>query len=231
MGHVSETIDKSRFALLKTERLSIAIHILTSHLSDREPLREELRRSSLRLVTDTRALTESLYGEAIDPEHLAVLVDDVISGLYVARGAKLISEANGQVLEREYLELRKYFSQDRLTRSELIDVSSLSVPSKPTSYTPSHDIDSTPAPAGDKNPKGHQLIDKKVMSVNTSTFASRKETILGIVKPGNVYSLGDVAAALPQVSEKTVQRDLLSLVEQGVLKKTGERRWSRYSRM
>jgi DeoR/GlpR family transcriptional regulator of sugar metabolism len=34
---------------------------------------------------------------------------------------------------------------------------------------------------------------------------------------------------IKDVSEKTIQRELISLIEAGIILKTGERRWSRYS--
>ena len=39
----------------------------------------------------------------------------------------------------------------------------------------------------------------------------------------------EVSNIVPDVSEKTIQRELLNLVSEGVLKKTGEKRWSKYS--
>jgi len=39
----------------------------------------------------------------------------------------------------------------------------------------------------------------------------------------------DFAKVITDISEKTIQRELLDLVQRGVIKKEGERRWSRYS--
>jgi len=38
----------------------------------------------------------------------------------------------------------------------------------------------------------------------------------------------DITSLIGDYSEKTVQRDLVALVKAGVLKKEGERRWSKY---
>jgi hypothetical protein len=58
----------------------------------------------------------------------------------------------------------------------------------------------------------------------------RKETIVRFIKDtnGNV-NIKDISTRIRGCSEKTLQRDLISLVQKGVLKKSGERRWSRYS--
>ena len=38
----------------------------------------------------------------------------------------------------------------------------------------------------------------------------------------------DIVMSITGCSEKTIQRELSALVAQGVLKKIGEKRWSRY---
>jgi DeoR/GlpR family transcriptional regulator of sugar metabolism len=58
--------------------------------------------------------------------------------------------------------------------------------------------------------------------------SDRSQRILAIVKAKGIVSIGDVSAVVTDCSEKTIQRELLALVEQGVLKKEGERRWSTY---
>lgn len=57
---------------------------------------------------------------------------------------------------------------------------------------------------------------------------SRAEKILQILKERGESSIGAIAGELPSVSEKTVQRELITLVDNGVVNRVGERRWSRY---
>lgn len=66
---------------------------------------------------------------------------------------------------------------------------------------------------------------------NESHFNSqkhRREIIITTVKELNEVGIKDIAVRITDCSEKTIQRELLSLVEEGVLRKEGERRWSRY---
>lgn len=60
-------------------------------------------------------------------------------------------------------------------------------------------------------------------SINT-----RQESIIKYVRGRGWTPISDIAGAVPDVSVKTVQRELAELVATGVLKKMGERRWSRY---
>lgn len=58
---------------------------------------------------------------------------------------------------------------------------------------------------------------------------SRRTRIVKLVKDNREVSIKDIVAHFPDVSEKTIQRELVSLTEEKVLKKIGERRWSRYT--
>jgi len=62
-----------------------------------------------------------------------------------------------------------------------------------------------------------------------SSIEDRESKIIEIVKVKEKVSIKDILDAVPGVGEKTIQRALISLVTRGVLKKEGERRWSRYA--
>ena len=57
----------------------------------------------------------------------------------------------------------------------------------------------------------------------------RRDLIIQMLRDKNDLTIKEIAAEITDCSEKTIQRELVSLVEKGSLKKTGERRWSRYS--
>jgi len=57
----------------------------------------------------------------------------------------------------------------------------------------------------------------------------RKQTILQLLKDKKELTIKDISLQVVGCSEKTIQRDLVSMLQNKVLKKTGERRWSRYS--
>lgn len=58
---------------------------------------------------------------------------------------------------------------------------------------------------------------------------SRKAIILTLLKRKPFVTIKDVSNIITDCSEKTIQRELLGMVAEGVLKKEGERRWSRYA--
>ena len=57
----------------------------------------------------------------------------------------------------------------------------------------------------------------------------RREALLDILKNKQKASIKDISTLIRDVSEKTIQRELTALIDEGVVLKQGERRWSTYS--
>ncbi len=57
----------------------------------------------------------------------------------------------------------------------------------------------------------------------------RRTIILALIKQKPNLGVKDFIKSIPDVSEKTIQRELLAMVAEGLLVKKGERRWSTYS--
>jgi hypothetical protein len=57
----------------------------------------------------------------------------------------------------------------------------------------------------------------------------RQSLIVGLLKRKREIMIKDVVGIISDCSEKTIQRELSLLVDSGLLKKEGERRWTRYS--
>jgi hypothetical protein len=100
-----------------------------------------------------------------------------------------------------------------------------------------HGLDSQ---VSSENPAQNHMIEKKdnvLYKTGTSKIKSnteesktdRQDLIINTIVHKGELSIKDLAAVIKGCSEKTIQRELLSLVERGILSKIGERRWSRYS--
>lgn len=59
--------------------------------------------------------------------------------------------------------------------------------------------------------------------------SERERLIIDLLKTKSNLNVRDFTEVIKGYSDKTIQRELLRLVSLGVLKKVGERRWSRYS--
>jgi DNA-binding transcriptional ArsR family regulator len=86
----------------------------------------------------------------------------------------------------------------------------------------------------------HDQKDKTDVRTGTSASAEtfgkidkvknkRREIILQMLRDKSDLTIKDIASEITDCSEKTIQRELVALLESGSIKRTGERRWSRYS--
>lgn len=62
----------------------------------------------------------------------------------------------------------------------------------------------------------------------TEKDMKREKMALEVISKGHGLGIKDISLVFPDVSEKTVQRLLISMLEKGLIRKEGERRWSRY---
>jgi hypothetical protein len=57
---------------------------------------------------------------------------------------------------------------------------------------------------------------------------SRKDKVMAIIKDKGEATIKDIAELITDCSEKTIQRELQSLINEGMVVREGERRWSKY---
>ena len=76
-----------------------------------------------------------------------------------------------------------------------------------------------------KEQKTKRLKDFGAVSVKKN---SRQSVIIGLLKRKKEIMIKDVSPLINGCSEKTIQRELLSMVKAGILKKEGKKRWSKY---
>lgn len=232
----------------KLEKLAHAVMLLTSR-SDRDAfsLIERLELSVLDSVREAAAL-------AVHADHspLSSILLELVSLLRLGATAGLISESNAQVLVDEYLKILSrlaapsvqgiVLSQDELLAEPMAGGPDALTPERPLLPSSIDDLFAAEDPAVVKGHIGRKRAlsrPSRPTSYRTSPaperskqgsgkVSNRSQQILAIVKAKGVVSIGDVSAVVTDCSEKTIQRELLSLVEKGVLKKEGERRWSTY---
>lgn len=209
--------DNHAFLVKKAERLASAVHVVTGFISSDEPLRTRLRTLSLEVVQNSVNLDR--LGE-VGVEAYGTGCATIAALLETAQAAGLVSSMNARMICDEYLSLAT-FLRDRYAsiRARTQDFKDTPPPQMPIGfYKGQKDIPSYKTPQRtDTSPKG-QIND------------GRKKDILSLFANKERISIKDAVSAVPGVSEKTIQRDLLALVEAGVLIKEGERRWSTYKK-
>ncbi len=66
-------------------------------------------------------------------------------------------------------------------------------------------------------------------SQNSPRKMARREHILDIVKKNGPLTIKDISRQVKECSEKTIQRELTSLIKDNIVQRSGERRWSMYA--
>lgn len=62
-----------------------------------------------------------------------------------------------------------------------------------------------------------------------STGADRRQRIITVLEAKGDATIKDISEIITDCSEKTIQRELNSMIEDNLVKRQGERRWSKYS--
>jgi len=217
MQRFEPTTDTASFAYIhkKSERLAVAIHIITDHLGTEEKLMKLLRETSLSLLAEISSLSSSTFRKKI--EQLSQIILKLKSFLVIGYQCGYISEQNFRLLEKEFMELDLFITthSEHIT-SPHITQTFLQVPlSKPSLK---HVALSR---TGEQSPV--------VKRQNGIRHSERRKVILDLIGEKDRVSVKDVSEVITDCSEKTIQRELLALVAKNVLKKEGERRWSTYS--
>lgn len=250
--------DFYNYVLLKNEKLASAIYLVTDFLSDNEPLKWKLRKQALDLVTSARPLIKDRkeFLGTIGLERIISGIDDVVAVLDIARLGETVSNMNLEILREEYQKLSTQLSE-RMTGSSLKNyVSEQSLPnySKPellgsistqktdeplfkveeklSSFSRQSQVkpvQKTENFAVEKN-KGQKDTANDLYGLNNKDEKKslRKEQIINFLRGKSWTNITDIAGVLKDCGAKTVQRELLDMVSRGILKKQGERRWSRY---
>ncbi len=79
----------------------------------------------------------------------------------------------------------------------------------------------------EENKKNNEI--KKESGFDAIKRTSRQEIIIQLLKSRGEVNIKDIIEVVSGCSEKTVQRELISLIRGGIVQKRGERRWSKYS--
>ena len=218
-------------AYRRTERIVAALHLLTNHLPQSEAVRASIRNESLVLIDHILALRDEMRSS----ESTAVLnaqssIRKLISLIRIAAVAGFISLPNADIVIDALDELGNFIQASEksafaervtISKEELLDVHAQITRSISTRYI--------------KDKKDNTNL-KDTIAVKDTQNASlamsvsvRRQSIIEVLRSGGSLGIRDIAGALPEYSEKMIQRELLELVAGGSVRKSGLKRWSRYA--
>lgn len=217
------------FLCQRIQKLTTAIYLVTGLLSSDDPLRQSIRKASVGILSFINSPTYavSLKDSA---EKIVRQCKKITSLLEVAFFSGYVSEMNYSVLKSEF----DAFTQEVKDYHDLaLGITSLSQTNFQVSQIEAKKEDLPLIHKGHSSSVkdktfSSQMISQQGRNVDVKR-SSRRESILSIIRKKGKVTVKDISQVVIGCSEKTIQRELLSLVEKGVLKKEGERRWSSYS--
>ncbi len=219
----------------RTEKIVSVIFYILSHtntskvtesyvflIKDRALKTHEIALATLRLQP-------SEVHEGLLPLQYALV--DLESTLRVAEAGGVIQANLNQLIFEQLVTVQRYLTNHYLKStpisfddSPIIDSKRAQSLPKPKPSAPRKET--TPRRSAVSIPEGDISSDAYFVYSQLTDRAERIKTVLE-AKPQ--ATIKDIADIITDVSEKTIQRELNSLIEKGQVVREGERRWSRYS--
>lgn len=221
----------------KTEKITAALYLVSGLLKDDEPIKWELRDRGIDLLSSSFTASSSMPGDKnVVVQSLFTAALETLSLLNVSRLSNLISEMNHRILVREIDNIVGML-RDRLAQSaeNAGYILSESFFKTPDLFTPGFrsDVRSRGAKGASEGQRGSEEVERNSLSKGHDSArdkkSQRQQRILNVLHGQSNLTIKDFAKVITDCSEKTIQRELLELVEKGLVKREGERRWSTYS--
>lgn len=227
---MSNLIKDNFFRLYKkAERLSAATFIVSDTMPGSEPLRTDIRRLSVELISKCVFLKDSISGSHFkNISEVESITFNLMSFLEMAFLSGLITEMNARILKEEFKSfltmIQEYSSSlnssvEGLFAYQQLPEKNLSLKSKNNPYS---------AAIFPKISSKESYEQKPEKSFKVSRKESRGKSILEFVLTKGHANIKDIAQNVKGCSEKTIQRELAKLIKNGLVKKEGERRWTVY---
>lgn len=207
-----------KYIFKKTEKIVSAVFFMISK-GQQIPQENVVRADLERRAKDVHSVALSLLN--LEPDAAAYGMQTLLHGLvsldsilniFQAMGG--ISEANRQIISFEIegvqRSMRRYLGESTF----VLKLSDSSISHSKTRHAGPVTISSAPA----SSPR----------SGSDGVNQGRSGRIINLLKDSDGLAIKDIANVITDCSEKTIQRELLSLIENGLVKREGERRWSRY---
>ncbi len=223
----------------KTEKITSAVYLVSGLLKDDEPLKWELRDKGMDLISSSFGAASSIPGDknaVIQSLFTAAL--ETLSLLNVAKISNLISDMNHKLLVREIDQivamLRDKLAQNAENAGYILSESFFKTPDLYTTGFRGQGVRNVVTEGGVNGMSNrHKSLVNKDFPIGHSYAEEKKnlrqETIINLMKGQQSVSIKDLSKNINDCSEKTIQRELIDMLKKGLIRKEGDRRWSRYS--
>ena len=229
----------------KTNKLITALYMITDIMDKAEPIRLKLRILGADILSDMHSNNRATT---------AAKVEEVMSFLSVASTLNMISEMNKNILFSEFsklkeslkpvfentLNLETFFNQEEPTFLPSVKEKDIEkdemISNRHHSLNIGMQKGSTLMQAISKKLPTQVVRSKGQATIGHESFdmlkKERRFEIIRFIKDNKVATIKDIKdkanGVLKTCGEKTLQRELIAMVHDGVLKKVGDKRWSKY---
>lgn len=212
------------FCFLKSEKIAQVL----SFLSEKVPPLGRGRFDTL--VDDAAELSHSIVHFAAGEVGIEVLLADLFSLISSVRmsGARgYLVQDTASYIAQEYEQVARRLSVGNQL-SPFVSPQDFSVPEIAPQNPPQSLSLSRFTPPSRLLSSKEANPPARPSSSNAPKQSARREIILDFILKNKAVSIKEISAVVPDCSEKTVQRELASLIGEGLIKREGERRWSIY---
>ena len=226
-SNIFERDIKRVYIYKKAERLAKAIHLVAPAFADSASLRDRVDGIAMGLV-DAAIRPPGAARTALSRELLALS-----SVLSIARTGGSLSSMNAELISREAQQLLQEvaaYEEPRLFLDEAPTLADIARRAGKDGVSREPSVSPIRSRAKEGADKGHKkdtsfIKDKPVLA----RPSGRQDAVLEVLRARpEGAGIKDISTVIRDVSEKTIQRELIALIETGVVRKEGERRWSTY---
>jgi hypothetical protein len=215
----------------RAERIASASILLTNHLDSGEPLKYSIRSSSIELLSNIMSVKDEMRSPNSHETHVLRLTIRkfislirllAISGHASYQNCEIVIEALDELLVFIVSARKSNLSESAsINRSDLIESGILEIPNGAMRS------DTSVVTPNVSTNNGDHVVTKE--SDKSQVLDARAQSILEVLRSQGELGIRGISLNLPEYSEKMIQRELLDLVKLGRVRKTGLKRWSRYS--
>lgn len=227
---LSDNLEYYNFVFKKTEKVVSVVFYILSHINQKDSIESHLSLIKEKgLFTHEVSLkTLMLQGHEIEEglRSLQYALLGLESTLRVAEAARVLPTDIFSMLVEQIDGVQRYV-QNHYLKDVGIEAGVLAIEprqNKRPTQTSNTERERRPRkvniPAGDISSDAYFVY---------SQLTDRAERIKTVLEAKPQATIKDIAEIITDVSEKTIQRELNSLIEKGQVMRQGERRWSRYS--
>lgn len=240
MQQVTTQEDSYKYIYKRFEKLAAAFYLVTNHLSDREPLKHTIRQKTISLLETVSDFNLGGYaGSLFTKDKINDECNQIISLLEIASQAGLIMHQNVEIILAENTKIQSTLSDLSQKDGHAVGgalPSTFGYATEQKQETEGElEKDKNSSKEKTKNLTSNSYVKDKIKSYSNGQNGdvkprkkTRREFIVGVISQKGEVTIKDISTVFKGCSEKTIQRELISLVNEGIVSKEGERRWSKY---